>query len=91
MEKLAKVLAKLDDASEIENLLRELLTQKEFKDLSLRWQLLIELNQGKSQRSIAQRHGISLCKITRGSKILKKQESATVKLLQLFYGGENRR
>lgn len=81
MEKLAKVLAEITDARVMEMFLGEILTRKETKDLALRWQLLIELHDGKTQRSIARKHGISLCKITRGSKILKKQDNVTVKLL----------
>ncbi|HQQ15051.1 MAG TPA: Trp family transcriptional regulator, partial [Deltaproteobacteria bacterium] len=41
---------------------------------------------GHTQRNIASRHKISLCKITRGSKILKKPGSITKKLLDARYG-----
>jgi TrpR family trp operon transcriptional repressor len=34
-----------------------------------------------SQRKIADELGISLCKITRGSKILKNRKSVTVRML----------
>lgn len=88
MKKLAEILAEIDDAEEMELFLAEILTPKEFSDLGMRWQLLIELHEGKTQRSIAGRHGISLCKITRGSKILKKKDAVTLKLLQRLYGGE---
>jgi TrpR family trp operon transcriptional repressor len=59
----------------------EIFTPKELKDLELRWELLKELHAGQTQRSIAARHKISLCKITRGSKVLKKQGSITKRLL----------
>jgi len=49
--------------------------------LSLRWRLLSELHNNKTQRAIAKKYHISLCKITRGSKILKKKNSITKQIL----------
>ncbi len=79
---LPKILAGISDPGEMEDILVELLTPKEMKDLAMRWQLLKELHRGEPQRAIAERHGISLCKITRGSRILKKKNSAIMRLLQ---------
>ncbi|MCK4768643.1 MAG: transcriptional regulator, partial [Desulfobacula sp.] len=50
-------------------------------DISLRWKLLKDLHNGLTQRKIAEKYGISLCKITRGSKILKNKDSAVLKVL----------
>lgn len=91
MHKLAKVLAEIDNIEVMDTFLGEILTRKELKDLNLRWQLLLELSDGKTQRSISHKHGISLCKITRGSKILKNQDGVTVKLLQRLHGGKKRK
>jgi len=66
---------------------REIFTSKELKDLTLRWQLLKELHEGEPQRSIAARHHISLCKITRGSKLLKQDNSMTKRILDIKHGG----
>ncbi|PIE65788.1 MAG: transcriptional regulator [Desulfobacterales bacterium] len=79
---LPKILADISDAREMEDVLVELLTPREMKDLAMRWQLLKELHRGEPQRAIAERHGLSLCKITRGSRILKKKNSAIMRLLQ---------
>ena len=54
---------------------RELLTPAEIEDFALRWRLLKRLDAGLPQRKISQQLGISLCKITRGSRILKKKDS----------------
>ncbi len=86
---LAKIFAKVTDVKEMETLLSEMLTDKERSDLALRWQLLKELYNGETQRSIAARHHISLCKITRGSKILKQKNSTVVKILKEKFGGDN--
>lgn len=55
--------------------LEEILTPAEQKDLALRWQLMEMLEAGVPQRQIAAELGISLCKITRGAKILKAKNS----------------
>ncbi|HDP23993.1 MAG TPA: transcriptional regulator [Deltaproteobacteria bacterium] len=78
---LEKVFARITDHSEMIAFFEEIFTPKEIKDLTLRWQLLKELHEKQPQRSIAAKHGISLCKITRGSKILKKKNSITRKIL----------
>lgn len=79
---LAQVLAQIDDPALMDRFLEEILTPSEKKDISLRWQLLKDLHAGKTQRDIAAEYRISLCKITRGSRILKDDKSVTRKLLQ---------
>jgi TrpR family transcriptional regulator, trp operon repressor len=83
---LEKVFAKILDHQEMITLFEEIFTQKELRDLTLRWQLLKELYEGQTQRSIASRYKISLCKITRGSKVLKKKGSAVRMILDAHYG-----
>lgn len=83
---LQKVFAEITDAREMAAFFEEIFTPRELKDLELRWELLKELHSGQTQRSIAAKHKISLCKITRGSKVLKKQGSVTKKLLDSCSG-----
>ena len=87
-EELIKVFAAIEDESEMAAFFEEIFTSKEIDDLTLRWQLLRDLHEGKTQRAIAQKYRISLCKITRGSKILKKRPSITRNLLEKHYGKE---
>ncbi len=82
---LEKVFAEIMDYQEMVTLFEEIFTQKELRDLTLRWQLLKELYDGQTQRSIASRYRISLCKITRGSKVLKKKGSTVKKILDAHY------
>jgi TrpR family transcriptional regulator, trp operon repressor len=82
---LEKVFAEIIDYQEMVTLFEEIFTQKELSDLTLRWQLLKELYEGQTQRSIASRYRISLCKITRGSKVLRKKGSAIKKILDARY------
>lgn len=58
-----------------------LFTPSELKDIATRWLLVQEIDKGTTQRDIAKKFHISLCKITRGSKELKKDGSAFRKLL----------
>ena len=85
LNELAKILSEISDPSELEKLLTDILTPKERSDLVLRWQLMKELYAGETQRRIASRHKISLCKITRGSKILKKEGSVSLEILEHLY------
>ncbi|MCW7755254.1 trp operon repressor [Desulfobotulus sp. H1] len=78
---LVDIMTGIQNSSDMEGLLREILTPKEISDICLRWQLLKELHAGEPQRRIAERHGISLCKITRGSRILKSDHCTCVKFL----------
>jgi TrpR family trp operon transcriptional repressor len=73
---LAKTLAKTSNAGFIADLLRSLLTQAEVADIAARWALVKALKQNIPQRKIARDLGISLCKIVRGSRELKKPGSA---------------
>ena len=79
---LAEALASVGSAKEMESFLRELLTDGELRDITLRWQLLGLLAQGLPQRKIADSLQISLCKITRGSRILKNPESICMRILE---------
>ena len=78
---IASVFARVGSADEMRRFFNEILTAAETRDLALRWLLLRKLNAGLPQRKIADDLGISLCKITRGSKLLKNRKSVTVRLL----------
>ena len=82
LQELLEIIARMDDTDELRNFFGEIFTPKELRDIGLRWQLLRELFKGEKQRVIASRLRISLCKITRGSKILKKEGSISRKILK---------
>ncbi|MDR0562574.1 MAG: trp operon repressor [Spirochaetaceae bacterium] len=81
---LARTLAKTGDPELIESFLRSLLTPAEAADIAARWALVKALNNKIPQREIARRFGISLCKITRGSRELKKPQSPFERMLALL-------
>ena len=84
---LIEIFAGISDFEEMKAFIEEILTPKEIEDLTLRWKLMRELHEGHTQRNIAAKYGISLCKITRGSKILKKDNSVTKKILDRYQRG----
>jgi TrpR family trp operon transcriptional repressor len=76
LSELSQALSKTGDPGLINDLLRCLLTQAEIADIAGRWALVKALREKTSQRVIARELGVSLCKITRGSRELKKANSA---------------
>lgn len=79
---LAGVLSSIGSAEEMRLFLKELLTPGEVRDITLRWKLLEMLAGGMPQRKIAEDLQVSLCKITRGSRIMKEKGSVTARVLR---------
>ena len=73
---LAGILASLRERGAVYDVLYALLTPSERETIALRWRLVRMLEQGISQRAIATALGVSLCKITRGSRELKRGPAA---------------
>ena len=69
---MARCLAAARSPREIIEFLDGILTPRERASIALRWKLVKMLQQGTSQRRISDALGISLCKITRGSRELKR-------------------
>jgi TrpR family trp operon transcriptional repressor len=78
------LLAKIDDPTLINEFFGCLFTAAELKDFSNRWHLVKELDAGTTQREIARKYGMSLCNITRGSREMKKADSAFRKVLEIL-------
>jgi TrpR family trp operon transcriptional repressor len=79
---LSRTLAATGEPELIESFLRCLLTPAETADIAARWALVKALDAGHPQREIAKDLGLSLCKITRGSRELKKNNSAFRRILK---------
>ncbi|MBA3009227.1 MAG: trp operon repressor [Proteobacteria bacterium] len=78
---LLDVISSINDLDELNLFFNEIFTPAELDDISLRWKLLKDLHKGMTQRKISEKYGISLCKITRGSKVLKEESSVVLKVL----------
>jgi len=73
IREVAAVLASLKGQRECCDFLEAILTKDEKTIIGLRWKLVCLLAQGLCQRDIAKKLGVSLCKITRGSRELKRR------------------
>jgi TrpR family trp operon transcriptional repressor len=80
LKDLSQTLANTTDAELIRSFLHSLLTPAETADIAARWALVKALRSKVPQREIAKTLGISLCKITRGSRELKKPDSPFIKI-----------
>ncbi len=83
-KELVLALSKTNDKDLIEDFLKSLLTDNEVYEISTRWALVKLIDSGITQRQISRDLGLSLCKITRGSKELKKEDSSFRKMLNLL-------
>ncbi len=81
IEELSALLSKMTQ-KEINNFLHEILTDSEISDLSKRWRILKLLDRNFTQRDVAKELGVSLCKVTRGAKILKNSNAITRKMIK---------
>lgn len=79
---LLHIISTISELDDLERFFRDLFTPAELDDISLRWKLLKDLYKGIPQRKIARKYGISLCKITRGSRVLKKKNAMVPHLLK---------
>lgn len=84
LSELSEALAAIENKDLIENFLQCILTESEIGEVTSRWTLVRRINKGQTQRAIAKDLGLSLCKITRGSKELKKEDSTFKKVIEIF-------
>ena len=82
MREVAEAFASLKTADDVRRFLGELCTPSECRDIALRWHLMKRLLDGVPQRAIAKDLGLSLCKITRGSRVLKHPDAVVTGLLR---------
>lgn len=75
LAEMSGAIAKVHDAELIEEFLYSLFTKAETDEMAKRWALVKRLAEGATQRSIASELHLSLCKITRGSRELKREGS----------------
>lgn len=81
LNEIIELFAENSDPREVKKLFEELFTQGELMDIAKRWYIMRELYKGTPQRKIAEDLEVSLCKITRGSKVLKQEGSKFRRIL----------
>ncbi len=80
-DELSKIISGIKEPESLKLFFKEILTEKERNDIILRWELMKRLKEGIPHRNIASDLKISLCKITRGSKIIKDPNSIISKII----------
>ena len=84
VREICTLLAGISDENLIHDFFGCLFTSAELKDFANRWHLVKELDAGTTQREIAKKYNMSLCNITRGSRELKKENSAFRRVLEIL-------
>ena len=83
MAELSRTLASVKDSILPAHLINARLAPQEYNGVADRWARVRLLDQGMTQRKIAETLGLSLCKITRGSREMKKEESSFRKMIDI--------
>lgn len=81
LSEICEIISKLNRPEDVEVFMEELFTPSERQDLIQRWNILKMLDENKPQRTISTELSVGLCKVTRGSKILKNEKSLIKKIL----------
>ncbi|MCL2843914.1 MAG: trp operon repressor [Chitinivibrionia bacterium] len=76
-QNIVQALCQINGEEKMSAFLDEILTEAEKKSIYARWELMLRLKKGETHRKIASDLQMSLCKITRGNKILKNNQSIT--------------
>ena len=76
-----EIISKLNQVESVESFINELFTPSEIEDIVQRWNILKMLSEKNSQRNISSTLSVSLCKVTRGAKILKNEKSIIRQIL----------
>ena len=71
---MVKLFTQVESEGDMKALFDDMFTQAEIRDFTIRWKLMNDLYEHVPQRTIAQELRISLCRITRGSRMLKKKD-----------------
>jgi len=74
--------ASVENEKEAEMLLKDILTPQELESVAERWQLIQALHKGVPQRDVAEKLGISISKITRGSRAMQFGEGGFAHFLK---------
>lgn len=69
----------------------DLLTPREQIDIAARWQIVKQLDRGVKQRKIAKNLGVSISKITRGSRELSNKNGGFARALSYVYSDSRNR
>ncbi len=82
---LLELFTEVESTDDMKALFEDMFSDAEIKDFTIRWKLMNDLYMHVPQRTIAKNLRISLCRITRGSKMLKKKNGYVKSRLSARY------
>lgn len=80
---LMRLLVNIKSPKLMDEFMEDILTPREFEEIVTRWQIIKLLSKGFPQREIAKKLGVSIAKITRGSRELRDETGGFNKVLKL--------
>lgn len=80
-KEFAELLANIEDPKLMDVFLEDIFTPAEFEEVVIRWQIVKQLANGKPQREIAKKLGVSIGTITRGSRELRDKDGGFWKVI----------
>lgn len=82
VKELAEAIVSIKETGFAESFLHNILTPSELEEISKRLQIVKLLHRGVPQREVAEKLGVSMGTVSRGSRELKYGEGAFIKLLE---------
>lgn len=74
VKELAQLFSSIESEEEAAKLLKDLCTPQEIDSFAERWEIIQQLAARKTQREVAEKLGVSISKVTRGSRVLQYGE-----------------
>ncbi len=84
-KELLQLFARIDNPGDMDIFLSAILAPSEYVDIILRLQIVKMLQLGMPQREIADKLGVSIAKVTHGSRELQSKKSGFKKIFKLYY------
>ena len=78
------ILSSIKDPKLLEAFLVDILTPVEMGEVAKRWQIVLKLERGESQRQIAKDLGVGIATVTRGSKELANKKGGFRQVLDMY-------
>lgn len=84
-KELLGIFAKIGSKADMDTFLSAILSPSEYEDIILRLQIVKLLEKGLPQREIAEKLGVSIAKVTHGSRELQSKKNGFKKIFKLYY------
>lgn len=82
---LIEVISKISkDKQLLADFIRDILTPREFENISVRWQIIKRLGKGEHQGAIANDLHLGVATITRGSREMRKKDGGLRRALKIM-------